>query len=87
MINWERWPEIEVVMLPERYRKDGLFSNMLSISVADFSVTLVGGVICGVKLRLYVPLLLLQLTRSTLKPPVNRVILFSKWIALSMFLR
>ena len=52
MINWERWSEIEVVMLPERYLKDGLFTKMLSISVADFSFTLVGSVICGVKLWL-----------------------------------
>ena len=52
MINWGRWPEIEVVMLPERYLKDGLFTKILSISVADFSVTLVGSVICGVKLWL-----------------------------------
>ena len=52
MISWGRWSEIEVVMLPERYLKDGLFIKMLSISVADFSFTLVGSVICGVKLWL-----------------------------------
>ena len=62
MINWGRWSEIEVVTLPERYLKDGLSTKMLSISVADFSFTLVGSVICGVKLwlksnsrKLYVP--------------------------------
>ena len=36
MINWERWSEIEFVMLPEKYLKDGLFTKMLSITVADF---------------------------------------------------
>ena len=53
-------------MLPERYLKGGLFKKMLAISVTDFSVTLVGSVICGVKLwlksssrKLYVPLFLL----------------------------
>ena len=63
MINWGGCSDIEVVMLPERYLKDGLFTKMLSVSVADFSVTLVGSVICGVKLwlksnsrKLYVPL-------------------------------
>ena len=45
MINWGRWSEIEVVMLPGRYLKDELFTKMLSISVADFSVTLVGSVV------------------------------------------
>ena len=50
MIKWGRWSQIEVVKLPERYLKDGLFMKMLSVSVADFSVTLVGSVICGVKL-------------------------------------
>ena len=50
-------------MLPERYLKDGLLTKNFSISVADFSFTLVGSVICGVKLwlksnsrKLYVPL-------------------------------
>ena len=52
MIIWGRWSEIVVVVLPERYLKDGLFTKMLSISVADFSITLVGSVICGVKLWL-----------------------------------
>ena len=65
MINWGRWPEIEVVMLLERYLKGkgGLFTKRFSISVADFLFTLVGSVICGVKLwlksnsrKLYVPL-------------------------------
>ena len=54
IINWGRWSEIEVVMLP---------AKMLSISVADFSFTLLESVNCGVKLwlksnsrKLYVPL-------------------------------
>ena len=62
MINCGRWSEIEAVMLQERYLNDGLFTKMLSISVADFSVS----VICDVKLwlksntrKLYVPLFLL----------------------------
>ena len=33
MINWVRWSEIEVVILPEKYLKDGLFAKMLSICV------------------------------------------------------
>ena len=52
MINWGRWSENEVVMLSERSLKDGLFTKMLSISVVDFSVTLVESAICGVKLLL-----------------------------------
>ena len=63
MINWGRWSEIKVVVLPERYLKDGLLTKNFSISVADFSFTLVGSVIFGVKLwlksnsrKLYVPL-------------------------------
>ena len=52
MINWGRWSENEVVMLSERSLKDGLFTKMLSISVVDFSVTLVESAICGVKLWL-----------------------------------
>ena len=63
MINWGRWSKIRVAILQERYLKDELFTKMLSISVADFSFTLVGSVICGVKLwlksnsrKLYVPL-------------------------------
>ena len=63
MINWGRWSEIKVVMLPERYLKDGLFTKMLFLSVANFSLTLVGSIICGVNLqlksnsrKLYVPL-------------------------------
>ena len=31
IINRGRWSEIEVVILPERYLKDGLFTKMLSI--------------------------------------------------------
>ena len=31
IINWGRWSEIEVVILPERYLKDGFFTKMLSI--------------------------------------------------------
>ena len=53
-------------MLSERSLKVGLFTKMLSISVADFSVTLVGSVICGVTLwlksserKLYVPLFII----------------------------
>ena len=52
MINWGRWSENEVVMLSKRSLKDGLFTKMLSISVVDFSVTLVERAICGVKLWL-----------------------------------
>ena len=52
IINWGRCSEIEIVMLPERYLRDGLFTKMLSISVADLSFTLVGSVIFGVKLQL-----------------------------------
>ena len=52
VINWGRWSEIEVVMLPERYLKDRQFTKMLSISVAYLSCTVVGSVICGVKLWL-----------------------------------
>ena len=48
---WGSWSEIEVVILPERYLKDGLFTKMLPISVAVFSVTLVENLTCGVKLR------------------------------------
>ena len=51
MINWG-WSKIELVMLPERYLKDGLFTKMLSICVADFPITLVGSVIYGIKLWL-----------------------------------
>ena len=64
MINCGRLSEI--VMLLESHLKDGLFTNMLSISVADFSVTLVGSVICDITLwlksnlrKLYVPRFLL----------------------------
>lgn len=52
MVNFGRRLEIEVVMLPGRYLKNGLFTTMLSISVADFSVVLVAQVICRVKLCL-----------------------------------
>lgn len=52
MVNFGRRLEIEVVMLPGRYLKNGLFTTMLSISVADFSVALVAHVICRAKLCL-----------------------------------
>ena len=41
IINWGRWSEIEVVMSPKIYLKQGLFTK-ISINVADYSVTLVG---------------------------------------------
>ena len=52
MINCGRWSENEVAIIPKRYLKNGFFTKMLSISVADVLVTLVGSVICGVKLLL-----------------------------------
>ena len=81
MIKWGIWSETKVVMLPERCLKGGLFTKILFINVADFSVTLVGRIICDIKLwlnsnwrKLYGPLL-----------PGSRVLLFSWWFALSIF--
>ena len=50
IMNWGRWSDIAVVIFPELYTCAWPFTKMSSISVAVFSVILVGSVICGVKL-------------------------------------
>ena len=49
IMNWVRWSDIDAAIFPELYFCAWPFTEMLSISVAAFSVILVGSVICGVK--------------------------------------
>ena len=47
--NWIKWSGIEWVMLPDKVVNSKLLKKILSISVFDFSVTLVGCRTSGVK--------------------------------------
>ena len=45
-----KWSKIDIVKLPQFVLASSLFVDMFSINVAEFFVTLVGGVIYGRKL-------------------------------------
>ena len=47
--NWNKWPEIECVMLPDKVVNSKLLKKILPIRVFDLSVTLLGCGTSGVK--------------------------------------
>ena len=49
IMNWGRRSDIDAAIFSELYFCAWPFTGMLSISVAAFSVILVGSAICGVK--------------------------------------
>ena len=83
-MNWGRWSDIEVVMLPQIQLSALLLMRILSMRVAVFSAILVGKVIRGIKLchkrfsrNLVTPGDFACLSRLRLKWPVRIQILFS----------